>query len=66
LAIPASLAPFKQVFSASSNIIIKKRNCIIRENIKYLLSLRSWGIISEDNDFDNKEYKEDNSNNKER
>jgi hypothetical protein len=52
LAIPASLAPLERVFSAGGNIITKKRNRIRGENLWYLLCLRSWGIIPEDNDLD--------------
>ena len=57
MAISASLVLSKQVFSARGDIITKKRNCIAKENVKYLLYLRSWGIILKDNKFDN--YKED-------
>ena len=60
MAILVSLAPFEQVFSARGDIVTKKRNCIIGENVKYLLYLRNWGIILEDNNFNN--YKEDKRN----
>jgi hypothetical protein len=52
LAIPASLAPLERVFSAGGDIITKKRNRIGGENLQYLLCLRSWGIIPEDDDLD--------------
>ena len=60
MAILVSLAPFEQAFSARGDIITKNRNCIIGENVKYLLYLRNWGIILEDNNFNN--YKEDKRN----
>jgi hypothetical protein len=52
LAIPTSLAPLERVFSTSGDIITKKRNRIRGENLWYLLYLRSWGIIPEDDDLD--------------
>lgn len=52
LAIPASSAPSERVFSAGGDIITKKRNRIGGENLRYLLCLRSWGIIPEDDDLD--------------
>jgi len=52
LAIPASSAPSERVFSVGGDIVTKKRNRIGGDNLRYLLCLRSWGIIPEDNDLD--------------
>jgi hypothetical protein len=63
LAIPVSSVPSKHVFSAGGNIITKKRNRISGESVRYLLYLRSWGIIPEDDDFDDLVEEEDREDN---
>jgi len=47
LAIPATLAPSERVFSWAGNLVSKKRTNICSENIRYVLCLRSWGILKE-------------------
>jgi hypothetical protein len=59
LAIPVSSVPSERVFSAGGDIITKKRNRISGESVRYLLCLRSWGIIPEDNDFNDLVEEED-------
>jgi hypothetical protein len=51
-AIPATSAPSERVFSMASNLISKKRTRISSENVRYVLCLRSWGILDPDNDKD--------------
>jgi hypothetical protein len=51
-AIPATSAPSKRVFSIAGNLISKKRTQISSENVRYVLCLRSWGILDPDNDKD--------------
>jgi hypothetical protein len=63
LAIPASSVPSECVFSTGGDIITKKRNRIGRESVRYLLCLRSWGIIPEDDDFDDLVEEEDGEDN---
>ena len=45
LAIPATSAASERVFSTGSDIITKKRNRLAPETLRYLLCLRSWGIV---------------------
>lgn len=47
LAIPATSAPAERVFSMAGNLISKKRGRICSENVRYVLCLRSWGILLE-------------------
>jgi len=49
-AIPATSTPFKRVFSIASNLISKKRTRISSKNVRYVLYLRSWGVLEADND----------------
>jgi hypothetical protein len=57
LAIPATSAPSERVFSLAGNLVSKKRTRISSENVRYVLCLRSWGVIVED---DEEEEDEDN------
>jgi hypothetical protein len=50
LAIPATSAPSERVFSVAGNLISKKRTRIASENVRYVLCLRSWGLLIEDDD----------------
>jgi hypothetical protein len=52
MAIPATSAPSERVFSVAGNLITKKRTKILSENVRYVLCLRSWGILA---NTDNKE-----------
>jgi hypothetical protein len=52
MAIPATSAPSERVFSVAGNLITKKRTKILSENVRYVLCLRSWGILV---DRDNEE-----------
>jgi hypothetical protein len=49
-AIPATSLPSERVFSYASNLITKKRTRITSENVRYVLYLRSWGLLSESDD----------------
>ena len=49
-AIPATSGPSERVFSVAGNLISKKRTKISSENVRYVLCLRSWGILVEDDD----------------
>ena len=49
-AIPATSAPSERVFSVAGNLIAKKRTKISSENVRYVLCLRSWGILVEADD----------------
>jgi len=44
LAIPATSAPVKRVFSISRNIVSKGRNRIAPETTKRMVLLKSWNI----------------------
>jgi len=48
MAIPATSAPSERVFSEAGNLITKKRGKISSENVRYVLCLRSWGILVND------------------
>jgi hypothetical protein len=47
--IPVTSTPAKHVFSITRNLISKKQIYIASENIRYILCLRSWGYLIEDN-----------------
>jgi hypothetical protein len=47
LVIPATSAPSERVFSLAGNLISKKRTSIASENVRYVLCLRSWGVLIE-------------------
>jgi hypothetical protein len=49
-AIPVTLAPFERVFSAAGNLVSNKRTRIASETIKYVICLRSWGLLAEADD----------------
>jgi hypothetical protein len=49
-AIPATSSPSERVFSYAGNLITKKRTRIASENVRYVLCLRSWGLLSESDD----------------
>ena len=49
-AIPATSAPSERVFSMASNLILKKRTRILSENVRYVLCLRSWGVLEANDD----------------
>jgi hypothetical protein len=50
LAIPATSAASKCVFSVGSDIITKKRNRLGASNTRRLLCLRDWGVLEEGED----------------
>jgi hAT family C-terminal dimerisation region len=50
LAIPASSGPSERTFSYAGNLISKKRTRISSENVRYVLCLRSWGFLVDDDD----------------
>ena len=55
LAIPATSAPSECIFSGGSDLITKKRNRLSGESIRWLMCLRSWGIIAEAHDNSDQE-----------
>lgn len=52
LAIPATSAPSERVFSMAGNLLSKRRSRICSENVRFVLCLRSWGILAIDDDED--------------
>lgn len=52
LAIPATSAESERLFSVGGDIVTKKRNRLSPSTLRYLLCLRSWGIISPGDDSD--------------
>jgi hypothetical protein len=50
LVIPATSAPSERVFSLAGNLLSKKRTRITSENVRYVLCLRSWGVLIEPKD----------------
>jgi len=50
MVIPTTSAPSERVFSVTGNLIIKKRTKISSENVRYVLCLRSWGILVDADD----------------
>jgi hypothetical protein len=50
LAISATSAPSEQVFSQAGNLILKKRTQIASDMVRYVLCLRSWGLLPEAED----------------
>jgi hypothetical protein len=59
LAIPATSAPSERVFSAAGNLITKKRTIISSENVRYVLCLRSWGLLINDDEYEDIQFDED-------
>ena len=57
--IPATSPPSERVFSIAGNLISKKRTRISSENVRYVLCLRSWGILDLDDDKDKTIISED-------
>ena len=51
-AIPATSAPSERVFSMAGNLISKKRTRISSENVRYVLFLRSWGMLDSNDNKD--------------
>ncbi len=50
LAIPATSSPSERAFSYAGNLITKRRIRILSENVRYVLCLRSWGFLVDDDD----------------
>ena len=48
LAILATSAPSKSVFSVGSNIVTKKWNRLTGESVRMIMCLKDWGIITDD------------------
>jgi len=60
-AIPATSAPSERVFSMAGNLISKKRTRISSKNVRYVLCLRSWGILDPDNNKEEIKISKDSS-----
>jgi len=60
-AIPATSAPSERVFSMAGNLISKKRTRISSENVRYVLCLRSWGMLDSNDNKDEIIISEDGS-----
>src|SRR5260370_6198516 len=52
LSIPATSAPSERAFSLAGNLISKKRGRIASRNVRYVLCLRNWGFLVDDDDED--------------
>jgi hypothetical protein len=52
LSIPATSAPSERAFSLAGNLISKKRGRIASRNVRYVLCLRSWGFLVDNDDED--------------
>jgi hypothetical protein len=50
LAIPASSAASERIFSVGGDIVTKKRNRLLPSTLRYLLCLRDWGVIGDEDD----------------
>ncbi|KFY93324.1 hypothetical protein V498_04475 [Pseudogymnoascus sp. VKM F-4517 (FW-2822)] len=50
LAILASSAASERIFSVSGDIVTKKRNRLLPSTLRYLLCLRDWGVIGDEDD----------------
>ncbi len=59
MAIPATSAPTERVFSCAGNLITKKRTRISSENVRYVLCLRSWGFIVNDDELVEDQFNSD-------
>ena len=60
-AIPATSAPSERIFSQAGNLVSKIKARIISENIRYVLCLRSWGLLPPGENDDNNTKEEDDS-----
>ena len=50
LAILASSAVSEHIFSVGGDIVTKKRNRLLPSTLRYLLCLRDWGVIGDEDD----------------
>ncbi|KFY96310.1 hypothetical protein V500_02505 [Pseudogymnoascus sp. VKM F-4518 (FW-2643)] len=50
LAIPASSAASERIFSVGGDIVTKKRNRLLPSTLRYLLCLRDWGVMGDEDD----------------
>ena len=55
LAIPASSAASERIFSVGGDIVTKKRNRLLPTTLRYLLCLRDWGVMGDEDDGDDNE-----------
>jgi hypothetical protein len=51
-AIPVTSAPAERIFNIAGNLISKNRTNIASENVRYILCLRNWAYLVEDDDQD--------------
>ena len=47
LAIPAMSAPLESVFSVSSDVVTKKKNRLVGSTVRFIVSLKAWGILTD-------------------
>jgi hypothetical protein len=59
LAIPVTSALSECVFSSGSDIITKKRNRLSRKTVRYIMCLKSWGIVKEEDLIDDDDDKDE-------
>ena len=57
-AIPATSAPSERTFSVAGNLISEKRTRISSANVRAVLCLRSWGLVSEEDEGDEYEMQD--------
>lgn len=50
LAIPASSAASERIFSVGGDIVTKKRNRLLPSTLRYLLCLRDWGVMGDEDE----------------
>jgi hypothetical protein len=55
IAIPATSAPSERVFSSSGDIISRKRSRLSPATLRWVVCLRDWGVLSDDDDMDDDE-----------
>ena len=54
-AIPATSAPSERVFSHRGDIMTRKRSRLSPTTLRWVICLRDWGVLSDDDNLDNSE-----------
>jgi hypothetical protein len=55
IAIPATSATSERVFSSGGDIISRKRSRLSPATLRWVVCLRDWGVLSDDDDMDDDE-----------